>query len=145
MPPMARRPMACGRPRQGERNAMSTGQPKFPPIRRVVTGHDRNNVAKVIMDGPATNAKAGASGATSTLIWSTDGAPADISIGDVVGDLGARILGTAPPAQGTRFAVITFPSGFFGGTPRTETIDCVVVMQGELDMDMDGSTVKLKA
>ena len=30
---------------------------KLPPIRRVVTGHDRNNVAKVIIDGPATNAK----------------------------------------------------------------------------------------
>jgi len=124
---------------------MSTGQPKFPPIRRVVTGHDRNNVAKVIMDGPATNAKAGASGATSTLIWSTDGAPADISIGDEVEDLGARILGTAPPAQGTRFAVITFPPGNPGRMHRTETIDYVVVMQGELDMDMDGSTVKLKA
>jgi len=28
---------------------------------------------------------------------------------------------------------------------RTETIDYVIVMQGELDMDMDDSTVKLKA
>ena len=124
---------------------MSTGQPKFPPIRRVVTGHDRNNVAKAIMDGPATNAKAGASGATSTLIWSTDCTPANISIGDEVEDLGARILGTAPPAQGTRFAVITFPPGNPGRMHRTETIDYVVVMQGELDMDLDGSTVKLKA
>jgi hypothetical protein len=32
-------------------------EPTFPPIRRVVTGHDKNNVAKVIMDGPATNAR----------------------------------------------------------------------------------------
>jgi len=137
--------MACGRPPQGERNTMSTGQPKFPPIRRVVTGHDRNNVAKAIMDGAATNAKAGASGATSTLIWSTDCTPANISIGDEVEDLGARILGTAPPAQGTRFAVITFPPGNPGRMHRTETIDYVVVMQGELDMDLDCSTVKLKA
>ena len=28
---------------------------------------------------------------------------------------------------------------------RTETIDYVIVMQGELDMDMDDSTVRLKA
>ena len=28
---------------------------------------------------------------------------------------------------------------------RTETIDYVIVMEGELDMDMDNSTVKLKA
>ena len=124
---------------------MSTGQPKFPPIRRVVTGHDRNNVAKAIVDGPATNAKAGASGATSTLIWSTDSTPADISIGDEVEDLGARILGTAPPAQGTRFAVITFPPGNPGRMHRTETIDYVVVICGELDMDMDDSTVRLKS
>src|SRR5947209_16167630 len=118
---------------------------KLPPIRRIITGHDRDHVAKVIMDGPATNAKSGASGATSTLIWSTDSTPADISIGDEVEDLGARILGTAPPAQGTRFAVITFPPGNPGRMHRTETIDYVVVMQGELDMDMDDSTVKLKA
>src|SRR5262245_20469176 len=118
---------------------------RFPPIRRVVTGHDRDNIARVIMDGPATNAKGGASGATSTLIWSTDSAPADIAIGEDVEDLGARILGTAPPANGTRFAVITFPPGNPGRMHRTETIDYVIVMQGELDMDMDDSTVKLKA
>src|SRR5579871_6384617 len=47
-------------------------EPKLPPIRRVITGHDANNLDKVIIDGPATNAKTGASGATSTLIWSTD-------------------------------------------------------------------------
>jgi quercetin dioxygenase-like cupin family protein len=117
----------------------------FPPIRRVVTGHDRDNVARVIMDGPATNAKGGASGATSTLIWSTDSTPADIAIGEDVEDLGARIIGTAPPAHGTRFAVITFPPGNPGRMHRTETIDYVVVMQGELDMDMDDSTVKLRA
>jgi quercetin dioxygenase-like cupin family protein len=120
-------------------------QGKFPPIRRVVTGHDRSNVARVIMDGPATNARAGASGATSTLIWSTDGAPADIAIGEDVEDLGARMLGTAPPANGSRFTVITFPPGNPGRMHRTETIDYVVVMRGELDMDMDDSTVKLRA
>ena len=118
---------------------------ELPPIRRVVTGHDKNNVAKVIMDGPATNAKGGASGATSTLIWSTDSTPADCSVGEHVEDLGARIIGTPPPENGSRFAVITFPPGNPGRMHRTETIDYVIVMMGELDMDMDDSTVKLKA
>jgi hypothetical protein len=45
------------------------------------------------------------------LIWSTDRTPADISIGEDVEDLGARIIGTAPPANGTRFAV-TLPPVF---------------------------------
>jgi quercetin dioxygenase-like cupin family protein len=119
--------------------------PKLPPIRRVVTGHDRNNVAKVIIDGPATNAKSGASGATSTLIWSTDSTPADCAIGEDIEDLGARIIGTPPPENGTRFAVIEFPPGNPGRMHRTETIDYVVVICGELDMDMDQSTVRLKA
>jgi hypothetical protein len=73
-----------------------TEQPKFPPIRRVVTGHDKNNVAKVIMDGPATNARGGHSGATSTLVWSTDCTPCDMPIGEDVEDCGARKLGTPP-------------------------------------------------
>src|SRR5882757_7091404 len=126
------------------RNNMST-PPKLPPIRRVVTGHDRNHVAKVIIDGPATNAKSGASGTTSTLIWSTDSTPADCAIGEHIEDLGARIIGTPPPENGTRFAVIEFPPGNPGRMHRTETIDYVIVISGEIDMDMDDSTVKLKA
>ena len=78
---------------------------RFSPIRRVVTGHDTNNVAKAIMDGPATNHKGGASGAQSTLIWITEGAPAEMPVGENVEDLGARILGTPPPPNGTRFCV----------------------------------------
>jgi len=129
----------------GEGHAMSAEQPKYPPIRRVVTGHDNKSIAKVIMDDEATNHKGGASGAQSTLIWITEGAPAEMPVGEHVEDLGARILGTPPPANGTRFAVITFPAGNPGRMHRTETIDYVIVMQGELDMDMDDSTVKLKA
>ena len=122
-----------------------TESQKLPPIRRVITGHDRNNVAKVIIDAPATNSKRGASGATSALIWSTESTPADISVGENVEDLGARIIGTPPPENGSRFAVIEFPPGNPGRMHRTETIDYVVVICGELDMDMDQSTVKLKA
>jgi quercetin dioxygenase-like cupin family protein len=124
---------------------MNTQPSKFSPIRRVVTGHDTSNVAKAIIDGPATNHKGGASGAQSTLIWITEGAPAEMPVGENVEDLGARILGTPPPPNGTRFCVITFPPGNPGRMHRTETIDYVIVMQGELDMDMDDSTVKLKA
>jgi naringenin degradation protein FdeH len=118
---------------------------QYPPICRFVTGHDANNVAKVIMEGPATNAKHPGPGTVSTLVWSTDRTPADISIGEDVEDLGARIIGTAPPANGTRFAVIDFPPGNQPRMHRTETIDYVIVLEGEIEMDMDDSTVKLKA
>ena len=117
----------------------------YPPIRRFVTGHDGSNVAKVIMQGPATNAKYPSPGTVSTLIWSTDRTPADIAVGEEIEDLGARIIGTAPPANGTRFAVIDFPPGNVPRMHRTETIDYVIVLEGEIEMDMDGSTVKMTA
>ena len=120
-------------------------KPSYPPIRRFVTGHDAKNVAKVIMEGPATNAKHPSAGTVSTMIWSTDRTPADIAVGESVEDLGARIIGTAPPANGTRFAVIDFPPDNEPRMHRTETIDYVIVLEGEIEMDMDGSTVKMKA
>jgi len=115
------------------------------PIRRVVTGHDANNVAKVLIDGPATNRKYPPSGAVATLIWTTDSMPADNAIGEDAEDMGARILGTAPPPNGTRFTINDYPPGNTGVMHRTETIDYVLVLSGEIDMVMDDSTVTLKA
>src|SRR5947209_15213709 len=120
---------------------METG---YPPIRRVVTGHDAAHVAKVLLDGPATNAKYPQPGTVSTMMWCTDTMPASIEIGEAPEDMGARILGTAPPRNGSRFAVIDFPPGNKPVMHRTETIDYVIVIEGEIEMDMDASTVKLK-
>jgi quercetin dioxygenase-like cupin family protein len=78
-------------------------------------------------------------------MWITDGNPADIAMGEAIEDMGARIVGTAPPAGGTRFCVIDFPPGNHPHMHRTETIDYVIVIEGEIEMDMDDSTVKLKA
>jgi quercetin dioxygenase-like cupin family protein len=124
---------------------MADNRPDYPPVRRVVTGHDAGRTAKVILDQPATNAKFPAPGVISTMIWCTDRAPADISLGEDIEDMGARILGTAPPPRGSRFAVIDFPPGNQARMHRTETIDYVIVMEGEIEMDMDDSTIKLKA
>ncbi len=117
----------------------------MPKIRRVITGHDNKNVAKVIIDGPATNTKTPRDGVSSTLMWSTDEMPADIAVGKGAEDMGARILGTAPPENGSRFIVMEFGPGIASEMHRTETIDYIAVLSGEIDMDMDDSTVKLKA
>jgi quercetin dioxygenase-like cupin family protein len=124
---------------------MDETKANFPPIRRVITGHDANNIAKVLWDDTATNSKPPRHGSVSTLVWSSDRMPVDIAIGEKIEDMGARILGTAPPPNGTRFCVIDFPPGRPGRMHRTETIDYVIVLQGEIEMDMDQSTVKLKA
>ena len=123
---------------------MSDDKPNYPPIRRIVTGHD-GEVAKVLIDAPASNAKYPGPGTVSTLIWTTDKAPAEIATGTNIEDMGARIMGTAPPAHGSRFAVIDFPPGNTGRMHRTETIDYVIVISGEIDMEMDGTTIHLKA
>ena len=62
-----------------------------------------------------------------------------------VTDTMARIVGTPPPPNGTRFCVIDFPPGNHPHMHRTETVDYVIVIDGEIEMDMDDSTVKLKA
>jgi quercetin dioxygenase-like cupin family protein len=115
------------------------------PIRRVITGHDGNNVAKVILEGPAANTKRPRDGVSSTLMWCSDQMPADIAVGANVEDMGARILGTAPPANGSRFIVMEFAPGIASEMHRTETIDYIVMLSGEIEMDMDDSTVKLRA
>jgi quercetin dioxygenase-like cupin family protein len=113
-------------------------------VRRIVTGH-RDGVAQVMIDEFADNTKQAGSGATSTLIWCTDGAPADIPVGDDFEDMGARIVGTQPPAHGSRFAVIEFPPDAPSAMHRTESVDYVICLAGEIDMDMDRSTVTMKA
>ncbi len=124
---------------------MVPANPAHTPVRRVVTGHDANNVAKVIIDGPATNQRQSRPGGVSTLLWSTDGIPADISVGEDIEDMGARMLGTPPPANGTRFTINEILPGRPGRMHRTETVDYAIILSGEIDMDMDDSTVKLKA
>ncbi|MFY9758776.1 MAG: cupin domain-containing protein [Xanthobacteraceae bacterium] len=116
------------------------------PIRRVITGHGaKTNSAKVILDGPASNTKTPRDGVASTLMWCTDEMPADIAIGEDVEDMGARILGTAPPENGSRFIVMEFAPGIVSEMHRTETIDYIVMLSGEIDMDMDEGSVKLRA
>ena len=124
---------------------MANEKDGYPPIRRVVTGHGANQTAKVLIDGPAINRRTSKSGGISTLIWCTDRTPADISVGENVEDMGARRLGTPPPPNGTRFTVNDIPPGRIGPMHRTETIDYVIVLSGEIEMQMDDSTVKLEA
>jgi len=125
---------------------MTTSFEPLTEIRRVVTGHDANRLAKVLSDGPATNRRAGrAGGGGSTLIWCSDQMPADIAAGEGVEDMGARVLGTPPPSNGTRFTVNDIPPGNTPVMHRTETLDYVLVLSGTIDMELDDSTTTLHA
>jgi len=117
----------------------------FAPIRRIVTGHRSDNTATVLIDAPAANRRRSKSGGQSTLIWCTDRTPAEIAAGENIEDMGARVLGTPPPPNGTRFTVNDIPPGRTGPMHRTETIDYAIVLSGEVEMKMDDSTITLKA
>ena len=82
------------------------------PVRRVVTGHDAQGKAIVIMDSDAPNQKVRQAGIVSTLLWVTDETPADIS-GDA--DRAAREIAVPPPPNGSILRVVDFPPESAGG------------------------------
>ena len=98
---------------------MQTG---YPPIRRVVTGHDANDVAKVLLDEPATNAKYPQPGQVSTLMWCTDGAPAEIPAGDIMIQRGTNHARANRSGQRARVAFVLVDAKPLGiGNPVTGT------------------------
>ena len=107
-------------------------------IRRIVTGHDGQGKAVVWKDGAATNRFSAVDKIVSTLVWSTDATPFDYT-GDE--DMGARKLGIQPPPGGTRFSVIDIQPGNAPYMHRTDSVDFVVCLAGEIDMHLDGEAV----
>src|SRR5690242_9954732 len=83
---------SCGR----HSSHMVQGERMPTPVRRVVTGHDAQGKAIVLIDGDAPNQKVRQTGIVSTLLWVTDEAPADIC-GSA--DRAAREIGVPPPAN----------------------------------------------
>jgi quercetin dioxygenase-like cupin family protein len=115
----------------------------LPKFRRVVTTHDAGGKAVVWIDGDATNHKFPSDKISSTMMWSTDATPTQIFGGE---DQGARILGSAPPAGGSRFTMMEFKPGNTGHLHRTDTVDYVICIAGEIDMVLDDAqSVTLRA
>jgi len=139
-------------------------------IRRVVTGHDENGVAKVIMDDEATCIlqRPARPGVTLTNLWQHDTTPAQMETHEdpVTGPL---IL--HPPANGAVFRIVQFdpedpevlakldgPSAFaeMGAGAnvvkdarhpfmhRTDSLDYSIVLSGEIYMLMDEEDILLK-
>ena len=111
-------------------------------IRRVVTGHDAEGRAKVLIDEPVKNVMSPRPGAQYSVIWSSEGFPVDNDGGD---DPSAKTIGTTIPG-GTVFRVVSFGPGVSPRNHRTDSIDYAVVMSGAIEMELDdGVVAKLKA
>lgn len=143
----------------------------FPPVHRVVTGHDADGGAIIASDGPLAVARelAHVPGVMFHEIWSTQATPAPIDNGadPVTGDI---VL--PPPANGSRIRFVDFPpetdellatdaqaafseigdAGAATGTAdaphpfmhRTETVDYGIVLDGEMTLVLDKGEVALK-
>lgn len=124
--------------------------------RRVVTATDQSGKSIVLFDTspgvPVPN-----SGPTAQLFWSLMQVPASTSQQDLGSSRADAKL--APARGGAAFSEVDFPpSAGRGGAPqrapavntpalmhRTRTVDFAIVMSGEIDMVLDGSTVHLQA
>jgi len=109
--------------------------------RRIVTGHDDNGKAKVLIDEIVTDTKVGRPGAIVHPIWTTEGFPVG-NDGDA--DAAKRPVGTTLD-NGTICRVVRFEPGVQARNHRTDSIDYAIVLDGEIDMELDDTTVHIKA
>jgi mannose-6-phosphate isomerase-like protein (cupin superfamily) len=121
-------------------------------VRRVVTGHDENGKATVVSDERMTAVpRIGveprlAAGVSNCEMWSTDRMPVDNSaVADAAQRTGfvkhyihANYIGTG---AGTTFRITEFAPGHARFTHRTKTADYVVVLSGEIDMELENDEV----
>jgi quercetin dioxygenase-like cupin family protein len=110
-------------------------------IRRVVTGHDASGRAVVKIDEVAKNLVSSRPGATACVVWTSEGFPIDNTEEE---DGGLRKTGTTLD-NGTVFRILELAPGVTPRNHRTDSIDYAVVMSGEVDMELDDTTVHLKA
>ena len=88
-------------------------------IRRVVTDHDAQGRAIVAGDEICKNVISGRPGHQRCDIWSTQ--------------------------DGTVFRLVEYQPGVAPRSHRTETLDYAVVLSGEIEMELDGAVVRLRA
>ena len=110
-------------------------------IRRIVTGHDAAGKAIITADQPIP-CPAAAAGAFVATLWKTDTSPVDLTD---TADGAEKVTGFVPAPKGTIFRVVEFPPNNPLNMHRTETLDYGIVLEGEIDMDLDDSTVHMKA
>ena len=111
-------------------------------VRRVVTAHDENGRAIVSIDEMSKNVVQTRPGAHAAVIWTSEGFPVD---NDGSADTSGRKIGISAIDNGTVFRVVSFGPGVTPRNHRTDTIDYATVISGEIDMELDGTSVHLKA
>src|SRR4030095_12418413 len=102
---------------------------------------DGNGGAIVKSDEVCKHLGSGRPGATAANIWTTEGFPAN---NDGAADEGLREVGTTL-GNGTTFRGGEVGPGRAARNNRTDSVDYIVIISGEIDMELDDSVVHLKA
>jgi quercetin dioxygenase-like cupin family protein len=110
-------------------------------IRRVVTGHDAQGRAVVAIDETCRNVISRRPNHASCVVWSSGAFPADNAD---EADGATREVATTDPG-GTVFRIVEYLPGVAPRNHRTESLDYAVVLSGEIDMELEGSVVRLRA
>ena len=103
-------------------------------IRRIVTGHDVNGKAVVSAESyiESTPGKIDTN-ISAADIWSTNSMPPDLYGQDPI----QKSLPTTPPPAGTMLKVLELSPGTKPLMHKTETLDYVIVIEGEVYMLLD--------
>jgi uncharacterized cupin superfamily protein len=138
------------------------------PVRRVVTGHDDEGKAVILLDAPTPYVNQRGEGNITQLLWITNESPVDLSH---TRDQAAQKTSVPPPHSGSILRIVDFAplKGEVKGidhheilkqmgidpatqgyqrhtyTHRTRSIDYAIVMEGEIDMLLDDTEVHVKA
>src|SRR4051812_50113999 len=87
-------------------------------VRRIVTGHHADGRSKVLVEEAAPNVKQRQAGNASTLLWVTDGAPANAT----EDDSGPPRIRAPPPPRPPRLRPPPIPPGSGAPHPRLPPI-----------------------
>ena len=98
-----------------------------PSIRRIVTGHNEQGLAIVALDERV-------QGEVVTQVWGTDKVPSD-NISDWT--YGYSQPGPTVPT-GSALRMVDINPGYRSAMHRTNSIDYVFILDGQLEMELDG-------
>jgi quercetin dioxygenase-like cupin family protein len=114
---------------------MNAGDGRGPGIRRVTTGHDEHGDARLTADDLVEATVYSASGNGFHHLWGADG---PLDIGGTVPALDT--LAPIPAPGGHRFGIFRLVPKSTGDGPglhATDTVDLVLVLQGEVTLELD--------
>jgi quercetin dioxygenase-like cupin family protein len=111
------------------------------PLRRIVTGRNESGESTVVCDALLVP-EAGPPGAPAvTFAWCTTETPPDVVSGAWMESVPMVSLGISPPAHGTHAGILDLPPRFDGMLHSTQTLDYVVVLDGEVELQLEAACI----